>query len=198
MFPETFVPLHVPPAGDSPVSVTIPLLSHTAVKEESVTVGAVFTVIVCMVMLEQPFASVYEYMMDCVPAVGSNIFPDTPVPLHVPPAGDSPVSVIIPALSQVGAKEESVTVGAAFTGKACDAMFEQPFPSVYMYMMVCDPAEGSNMFPETFVPLHVPPAGDSPVSVTIPPLSQTAVKDASVTVGAVFTVIVPFVVCKHP
>src|ERR1041385_7596800 len=112
--------------------------------------------------------------MFCVPVIGSNIPPLTPVPLYVPPAGDPPLSVTIPPLSQTGDKEENVTVGAVFTGKVCVALPMHPLASIYMYMMDCAPPEGSNILPVTFVPMNIPPVGDSPpVSETEPPLSHT-------------------------
>ena len=45
------------------------------------------------------------------------------------------------------------------------------------------------MFPETFVPDQTPPVGEPPERVTVPELSQTAVKAFKLTDGAVFTVI---------
>ena len=53
-------------------------------------VGLRFTIIVCVVELEQPLASVYVYVIVCVPTpaiLGLNTFPTTPAPENVPPTG---------------------------------------------------------------------------------------------------------------
>ena len=73
--------------------------------------------------------------MVCAPApatAGSKLFPLTPVPLNVPPAGLSP----LPASAYAGASTHTelfagqVTTGNAFTVMVQVHVFEQPLPSV--------------------------------------------------------------------
>jgi hypothetical protein len=62
--------------------------------------------IVCVAVFEQPVpASVYEYVITCVPTpatTGLNDEPLTPVPLNVPPTGVA-VSALALAFTHIGA-----------------------------------------------------------------------------------------------
>ena len=94
--PLTPVPPYVPPAGLPPVNVIGEPFMHAVEGTVSETDGVGFTVIVFVPVPEQPDAFVYEYEIVNVPApavAGLNEFPDTPVPLYVPPDGDPPDNV---------------------------------------------------------------------------------------------------------
>ena len=83
--------------------------------------------------------------MLCVPTEGSNILPVIPVPLHVPPV--VPVIVVFKSIGDAAVHKPTGGVHVAV--------------AVGPTVMLCVPTEGSNMFPETPAPLHVPPG--SPV-----------------------------------
>ena len=86
---------------------------------------------------------------------------------------------------------DRLTVGKGLTVCVDVAVFEQPFPSVNVYVIVCVPAPaeaGSNELPVTPVPLYVPPVGEPADRINAGRSMQTSARGIIVTVGNAFTV----------
>jgi len=70
--------------------------------------------------------------------------------------GDPSQSVLFNALEEM----LTLTGSRGFTVTVVTAEFVQVLASVTVYVIICVPTEGSKLFPETPVPLHVPPVGE--------------------------------------
>ena len=135
VFPTTPRPDHDPPAGLPPARVIDPLLIQVSfVLRSSSTTGTSYTVIFCDIEFTQPLASVYVYVIGCVPspaAEASKLVPVTPIPENTPPAGNPPDKASDELSSQSSTcGRDNETEGRSYTVISSVTMAEQPLASV--------------------------------------------------------------------
>jgi len=157
----------------------------------------------CVAESLHPFTSVNVYTTGYVPAPtadASKLFPLTPGPEYVPPAGEPPDNAVGPSMSQnVSVARTTVTVGNAFTVTLTVDVFTHPFASVPVTVYVVEPT-GTSITddPESDPGIQLYVAAPEPVSVTASP-SQIADEEAeAATEGSAFTFTITVDVFEQP
>lgn len=131
---------------------------------------------------------------------GSKLFPLTPGPLYVPPAGEPPLSAVGPSMLQnVSIGNVTVTAGSEFTPTLIVEVFEHPFASVPVTVYVVAD-EGTSVTDEPANDPGIHMYVDAPLPVSVTPLpAHTEEADAEAeTEGSVFTVTLTVDVFEHP
>jgi len=161
------------------------------------------TTMFCVAESLHPLTSVNEYTKGYVPAPtdeASKLFPLTPGPVYVPPAGEPPESGVGPSMSQnVSFARTTVTTGGAFTVTLTVDVFEQPFASVPVTVYVVD-AVGASVTgePESDPGIQLYDVAPFPVNVIVSPAQEEDTDEDEVTEGSAFTAMETVDVFEQP